>query len=275
MRLRVDFGYDGSGFAGWAAQPGLRTVESELAGAWATVLRTPPPKLTTAGRTDAGVHARGAVVHLDVDPSAYDDLPGRSDRTPAVAAVTRLNGVLPQDIRVREVRVAPEGFDARFSATSRRYSYRLADGWADPVRRGDTVSWRKPLDVEAMHEAANALVGLNDFAAFCKRREGATTVRTLLRYDWTRDDDGVLVATVIADAFCHSMVRSLVGVVVPVGEGRQPRYWPGEKLAARQRDSAILVMPSHGLCLEEVRYPRDDQLGVRARESRSVRSLED
>ena len=275
MRLRVDFGYDGAGFVGWAAQPGLRTVESELAAAWGTVLRTPPPKLTTAGRTDAGVHARGAVAHLDVDPSAYDDLPGRSDRTPGVAAVTRLNGVLPQDIRVRAVSVAPEGFDARFSATSRRYSYRLADGWADPIRRGDTVSWRKPLDVEAMHEAANALVGLNDFAAFCKRREGATTVRTLLRYDWTRDDDGVLVATVIADAFCHSMVRSLVGAVVPVGEGRVPRSWPGEKLAARQRDSAILVMPPHGLCFEEVRYPRDDQLGVRARESRSVRSLAD
>ncbi|KYH46063.1 tRNA pseudouridine(38-40) synthase TruA [Branchiibius sp. NY16-3462-2] len=275
MRLRVDFGYDGAGFAGWAAQPGLRTVESELTAAWATVLRTPAPKLTTAGRTDAGVHARGAVVHLDVDPSAYDDLPGRSDRTPDVAAVTRLNGVLPQDIRVRAVSVAPEGFDARFSASWRRYSYRLADGWADPIRRGDTVSWRKPLDVEAMHEAANALVGLNDFAAFCKRREGATTVRTLLRYDWSRDDDGVLVATVIADAFCHSMVRSLVGSVVPVGEGRVPRSWPGEKLAARQRDSAILVMPPHGLCLEEVRYPRDDQLGVRARESRSVRTLED
>lgn len=273
MRLRVDFGYDGAGFAGWAAQPGLRTVEAELTTAWATILRREPPKLTVAGRTDAGVHARGAVAHLDVDPSTYADLPGRSERTPDAAAVTRLNGVLPDDIVVRSVRAAPDGFDARFSATSRRYSYRIADQFPDPIRRGDTVAWRRPLDTEAMREASHALLGLNDFAAFCKRREGATTVRTLLRYDWQREDDGVLVATVIADAFCHSMVRSLVGAVVPVGEGRVPRSWPGEKLAAGQRDPAILVMPAHGLCLEEVSYPPDAQLAARASESRSVRSL--
>lgn len=269
----MDFGYDGTRFAGWAAQPGLRTVEAELGAAWGTVLRCAPPRLTVAGRTDAGVHARGAVLHLEVDPTAYADLPGRSDRTPAVAAASRLNGVLPDDIVVRSVQEVPAEFDARFSAISRRYSYRIADGFADPIRRGDTVAWRRPLDQEAMHEAASALVGLNDFAAFCKRREGATTVRTLLRYDWRRLPDGVLEATVIADAFCHSMVRSLVGAVVPVGEGRQPRSWPGQKLAARQRDSAILVMPPHGLCLEEVRYPPDDQLATRASEARSMRSL--
>lgn len=275
MRLRVDFGYDGTDFSGWAAQPGRRTVEQTLADAWATILRSEAPKLTVAGRTDAGVHARGAVCHLDVDEDLFAELPGRSDRAPADAARTRLNGVLPDDVLVHAVCVAPAGFDARFSAVSRRYLYRVADAQAvrDPLRRRDTVWCKASLEVEAMNEAASKLLGLNDFAAFCKKRAGATTVRTLLAYEWSRDTDGVLLGTVVADAFCHSMVRALVGAVLPVGEGRRPADWPAQVLRAAVRDPAVAVMPAHGLSLEEVSYPPDEALAVRAGQARAVRTL--
>ena len=281
MRIRLDFGYDGTDFSGWAAQPGLRTVEGELSAALTTMLRAPEPvRLTVAGRTDAGVHARGQVAHLDPDPAPWAQLPGvaernRAERSPEEAALRRLRGILPADIAVHAVSVAPPGFDARFSAVRRRYLYRLCDqpGAIDPLRRRDTVLARRPLDVDAMHAAARQLLGLHDFGAFCKRREGATTVRTLLDYAWRRADDGVLEATVVADAFCHSMVRSLVGAVVPVGEGRREVGWPAEVLAAAVRDPAVAVMPPHGLSLEEVVYPADDALAARAQEARAVRSL--
>ena len=276
VRVRVDFAYDGSDFSGWAAQPGLRTVEQVLSEALATVLRAPEPvRLTVAGRTDAGVHARGQVCHADVDPLAFARLPGRSDRTPVEAAVTRLNGVLPPDVVVREVSVAPDGFDARFSAVQRRYLYRICDRaeLADPLRRRDTVVVRHRLDVEAMHAAAQGLLGLQDFAAFCKKREGATTIRTLLDYAWSRAEDGTLLARVEADAFCHSMVRSLVGAVLPVGEGRQPVEWPAQVLTTGRRDPRVVVMPPHGLSLEAVSYPPAGEMAARARESRAVRTV--
>jgi tRNA pseudouridine38-40 synthase len=276
LRIRLDLGYDGTDFSGWAAQPGLRTVEGELSAALTTMLRAESPvRLTVAGRTDAGVHARGQVAHLDPEPAAWAALPGRSRRTPQEAALTRLRGMLPADIAVRAVGVANEGFDARFSALSRRYLYRLCDRppTADPLRRRDTVITKRELDVEAMHAAAQGLLGLNDFAAFCKRREGATTVRTLLDYAWRRAEDGTLEATVVADAFCHSMVRSLVGAVVQVGEGRRAATWPAEVMRAAVRDPGVTVMPPHGLSLEEVAYPDDSRLAARADEARAVRTL--
>lgn len=278
LRVRLDLAYDGTDFSGWAAQPGRRTVEGELSAAVTTLLRAPEPvRLTVAGRTDAGVHARGQVAHADVDPSAWATVPGRSDRAPEVAAVTRLNGILPPDVVVRRARVAPEGFDARFSAVRRRYLYRLCDDRAslDPLRRRDTAVTKQRLDVEAMDAAARSLVGLSDFAAFCKKREGATTVRTLLTYAWARLPDGTLAGTVEADAFCHSMVRALVGAVVPVGEGRRPVEWPAQVLAARRRDPSVAVMPALGLSLEEVVYPPDDELAARAEQARAVRVLSD
>lgn len=274
VRLRIDLSYDGTKFFGWAAQPGLRTVEDTLSAALTTVLRAPEPvRLVVAGRTDAGVHARGQVVHADVDPAAWEALPGRASRSPEQAAVIRLAGVLPSDVMVRAVRLAPAGFDARFSARYRRYLYRLCDQphLLDPLRRYETVLVRTPLDGAAMHQAAQSLLGLDDFAAFCKRRAGATTVRTLLEYSWRRAADGTLEATVVADAFCHSMVRSLVGVVLPVGQGRRPPQWPAQVLAVRSREATVQVMAPHGLSLEEVGYPADADLAARARESRSVR----
>jgi tRNA pseudouridine38-40 synthase len=276
LRIRVDLSYDGTAFSGWAAQPGRRTVEGALTDALTTLLRAPEPvRLTVAGRTDAGVHARGQVAHVDVDPGAWDRVRGRSTRPPEEAAATRLRGILPPDIGIRAVTRAPEGFDARFSAVQRRYRYRVCDdpARADPLRRHDTVLLRGPLDVAAMTAAAGALLGLHDFAAFCRRRKGATTVRTLLDYRWERVADGTVQATVVADAFCHSMVRALVGAVVPVGEGRMAPEVPREVLEGEVRDPRVKVMPPHGLSLEEVTYPPDDDVARRAAESRVRRVL--
>lgn len=277
MRIRLDLAYDGTDFSGWAAQPGRRTVEGELSAALTTVLRSPEPvRLVVAGRTDAGVHARGQVAHADIDDDAYAVVPGRSDRSPSAALATRLRGVLPGDVVVRSVTEAPSGFDARFAAIWRRYRYRICDDplALDPLRRKDTVLVGHPLDVDAMNTSASMLLGLNDFAAFCKKREGATTIRTLLSYEWARGDDGAVEGTVVADAFCHSMVRALVGCVVPVGEGRLAADFAKDILTGRVRDPRVKVMPPHGLSLEEVGYPPDSELAERAEEARATRTLE-
>ena len=255
VRIRIDLSYDGSGFSGWAVQPGLRTVQGDLEQALATVLRVPEVRVVCAGRTDTGVHARGQVTHADVpDGAAVGPL------------LRRLNGVLGPDVRVRRVLRAPEGFDARFSARWRRYAYRVADdpSLLDPLSRGHVLAWPRTLDLDAMNEAAAGLLGLHDFAAFCRRRDGATTVRTLLDLAWARDEAGVAVAGVRADAFCHSMVRSLVGCLFAVGEGRREPPWAAEVLAAGARDPAVWVAPALGLTLEEVCYPADDELAEQA-----------
>jgi tRNA pseudouridine38-40 synthase len=270
VRLRIDLAYDGGEFHGWAAQPGLRTVQGELEAALATVLRVVGVATVCAGRTDTGVHARGQVVHLDVEDDALVRAAGRSDGDPAESVTRRLNGVLPPDLRVRRVVAAPDGFDARFSPSWRRYAYRVCDGVPDPLARHAVLTWPRELDVDAMNDASAALLGLHDFAAFCKRREGATTVRTLIALSWVRDGD-LLTGTVCADAFCHHMVRSLVGCLLAVGEGRRATAWPSEVLAAGVRDAAVTVVPAHGLTLEEVGYPPDDQLVSRAEESRARR----
>ena len=277
LRLRLDFGYDGTAFSGWAMQPGKRTVETELSTALTLILRAPAPvRLVVAGRTDAGVHARGAVAHADVDPAGWALVPGRSTRSPAESALARLNGVLPADLVIHRVSVAPEGFNARFSATRRRYLYRICDQpeLLDPLRRADTLVHRHRLDVVAMHAASLGLLGLRDFAAFAKKREGATTIRTLIEFSWVRGADGVVEARVVADAFCRSMVRALVGAVLPVGEGRQPVEWPAQVLVAERRHPAVVVMPAHGLSLEEVSYPPDVEVGLQATASRFRRVLE-
>ena len=262
MRIRLDLAYDGTDFHGWATQPRLRTVQGELEAALATILRVGPVSVVCAGRTDAGVHARGQVVHLDVDEAP--DLE---------RLVRRLNGVLEPDVRVRRAVEAPPGFDARFGALRRRYAYRIADTPAavDPLSRREVLAWPRPLDLDAMNAAAALLVGRQDFASFCKQREGATTIRTLEELSWVRDGSGVAVGTVVADAFCHSMVRALVGCLIAVGEGRQPIAWAGEILRAETRDPAVAVVHAHGLTLEEVVYPADDELVARAEQTRAKR----
>ncbi|SDS02728.1 tRNA pseudouridine(38-40) synthase TruA [Jiangella sp. DSM 45060] len=275
LRVRLDLAYDGTDFSGWAAQPGRRTVQGVLEEALGRVLRIDPPRLTVAGRTDAGVHARGQVCHVDVPVTAWAAAPGRSDRPPAVALTRRLAGVLPGDVRVHGVAVAPSGFDARFSAVWRRYRYRVADTayGADPLLRGFVLWHDRPLDVDAMNAAAAGLLGEHDFAAYCRPREGATTIRELRVLSWERSDDGLAVATVEADAFCHNQVRAMIGALLLVGDGRRPADWPATVLAAGARDPGVVVIPPHGLTLEAVGYPPDAELAARAATARSVRTL--
>ena len=269
-RVRIDLSYDGGGFSGWARQPGQRTVQQVLEDALSQVLRADPPvQLTVAGRTDAGVHARGQVAHADLPLAAWLDA--------APVILRRLARLLPPDVRVRRIGVAPDGFDARFSALSRRYSYRVCDGVTgpEPLRRHDTLWARREIEIGPMNEAAALLLGEHDFAAFCRRRAGATTVRELLALSWTRPEATVAEATVIADAFCHSMVRALMGALLKVGDGARPPSWPAQVLTARVRDPGVPVVPPHGLCLEEVRYPPPGQLAQRALATRRVRPVLD
>jgi tRNA pseudouridine38-40 synthase len=275
VRLRLDLAYDGTDFHGWATQPRLRTVQGILEAALAQILRSESAPVTCAGRTDTGVHARGQVVHLDVDDEVLAASAGRSTRPPAEALLRRLNGILPDDVRVHRISTAPEGFDARFSAVWRRYAYRIADAPAlvDPLNRRWVLAWGRALDLEAMNEAATLLQGEHDFAAFCKKREGASTIRTLLELSWRRDDAGLAVATVRADAFCHNMVRALVGAMITVGEGRREPGWAGEVLRRGERDPRVTVVHAHGLTLEEVGYPDDAGLAAQADAARRVRTL--
>ena len=259
--------YDGSGFSGWARQPGQRTVQDAVEEALGRLLRMPsPPALTVAGRTDAGVNARGQVAHVDVPADSWERV--------GPSAVRRLSRLLPADVRVHTIGSAPDGFDARFSALWRRYSYRVCDDLAaaEPLRRHDTLWYRHRVDVGAMNEAAAACTGEHDFAAFCRRRAGATTLRALLRLEWARTSPPVATATIVADAFCHNMVRALVGALLKVGDGSKPVTWPGQVLAAGVRDPGVTVVPPHGLCLEEVRYPPPGQLSARAQATRRFRT---
>ncbi|WP_028644827.1 tRNA pseudouridine(38-40) synthase TruA [Nocardioides sp. URHA0020] len=266
MRFRIDLAYDGTDFRGWATQPGLRTVQAELQSALSTILRVGPVSVVCAGRTDAGVHARGQVVHVDLETAPEPAL-----------LLRRLNGLLPTDVRVRRLAAAPDGFDARFSALRRHYAYRIADTAEalDPLARAEVLAWPRRLDLDAMNQASTLLLGRHDFASFCKQREGATTIRTLEQLSWARDEAGLVVGTVVADAFCHSMVRSLVGCLISVGEGRRPVSWAGEILRATRRDPGVTVLHAHGLTLERVDYPGDDEMAARADQTRARRVAAD
>nr|WP_216217679.1 tRNA pseudouridine(38-40) synthase TruA [Amycolatopsis aidingensis] len=276
--MRLDVSYDGTDFSGWARQPDRRTVQGVLEDALA---RQPPgagvPRsVVVAGRTDAGVHATRQVVHADVVPLAGETRSGRlSVDSRGIPDLDRMryrwNRYLPADLRVLVARVAPSEFDARFSAVRRHYRYRVSDApWGvDPLRRRDTLAWGRPLDVDAMNAASVELLGLHDFAAFCKQRDGATTVRELQELSWRRVDEHLVEASVAADAFCHSMVRSLVGALLMVGDGRRSMDEPANQLESGVRGST--VAPAHGLTLEGVDYPSDGELAARAEQTRKLR----
>ncbi|TLM85457.1 tRNA pseudouridine(38-40) synthase TruA [Pseudarthrobacter sp. NamE2] len=279
LRIRVDLSYDGGPFSGWAVQPGLRTVQGVLEEALELLVRR-PVRVTVAGRTDAGVHARGQVVHLDLAEAEWLGLARGHEPDPAVAMLRRIRGALNRvlgnlhgAVEVHRIALAPEGFDARFSALWRRYSYRIADGPAlwDPLERYFTLWHKSPLDVALLNEGASQLLGLQNFLAFCKPREGATTIRDLQRFEFARGEDGVIVATVQADAFCHNMVRALVGSALYVGEGVVEPGWLHERLLARKRDAKSVLAAPHPLVLEEVAYPADGRLLARAELTRAVR----
>jgi tRNA pseudouridine38-40 synthase len=253
-RLRIDLSYDGTNFSGWAIQPDRRTVQQSIEEAISTVAQSKAETIV-AGRTDAGVHATGQVIHVDLPESLeLSDL------------AYKLNRILDEDVRINQIQIAPPAFHARFSALRRYYEYRILDEnkVIAPLSRFNTASWYRALDVDQMNHASALLLGTHNFAAFCKFREGATTIRTLETYKWRRDRDGNLVGDVVADAFCYSMVRNLVGAIVCVADGRKESNWISTLLENKERVSDSLVFPARGLSLYKVDYPDDAELLERA-----------
>ena len=259
-RLRLDIAYDGTNFFGWATQPGHRTLQDLVEEAISRISQTNIDSIV-AGRTDAGVHATGQVIHVDVPDAMFDRELTYLDLR------YKLNRILDEDVRIMNVSDAPQGFHARFSALRRYYSYKILDNndVIAPLSRHDVTSWYRPLDAAHMNEASKLLLGHHDFAAFCKFKVGGTTLRTLEKYEWHRTEAGLLVADVVADAFCYSMVRNLVGAVVCVADGRQSPAWIEQLLANKERVSDSLVFPARGLTLYQVDYPSNDQLLERAK----------
>jgi tRNA pseudouridine38-40 synthase len=265
LRLRLDLAYDGTSFYGWGKQPDRRTVQEEVEKAIAIISQSKIDSIV-AGRTDAGVHATGQVIHVDVPESINLD-----------EIAYKLNRILDTDVRVMGVSIAPPAFHARFSALRRHYTYRILDAnkVIPPLHRYDVASWYKPLAVDQLNEASALVLGDHDFAAYCKFREGATTIRQLQRFEWIRDSDGYLVGDIVADAFCYSMVRNLVGAVVCVADGRFGPEWIQETLANKVRVSDSLVFPACGLTLRQVDYPSDSELLERAAKTVARREAQD
>ncbi len=258
--LVLHVGYRGAGFSGYAEQEGQRTVAGELRRALETLLRR-PCELTCAGRTDAGVSALGQYVSLPVDGS---ELAGREPRR----LWRSLMALTPEDISVRGLYLAPEGFSARFDARERAYRYRIACGNAQPVLAWDHAWWlRAPLDAQAMDQAAQALVGEHDFTSFCKvssaamLREDGRSLSRFLRYvrvhETCEAGEDLVCVDVAGNAFLHNMVRIMVGSLVEVGRGNRRIEWVGEALAARDRRAAGPTAPAKGLVFERVTYPPD------------------
>lgn len=276
MRLRLDIGYDGTAFHGWARQTsGVRTVQGVIEEALSLVLRE-PVALTVAGRTDAGVHATGQVAHADISRASLEQrsLGGRPG-----SLVRRLAKLLDDDVRVFSVREVPMLFDARFAALSRSYTYRVTTNPAGalPTRARDTAVWGKPVDIEQMQLAADAMVGLHNFAAFCKPREHATTIREVSSFRWveasTDAERDLYEAHITADAFCWNMVRALTAACLTVGEGRRDLDWALGLLAKDARDPQVPLAPARGLTLTGVSYPRDEDLAARVAVTRDRRRL--
>ena len=292
LRVRLDIAYDGAPFSGWALQPGLPSVQGVLEDALFMLLRR-RVRLTVGGRTDAGVHARGQVAHVDLTTAEWNGMARGRELDPANAFLRRLTGTINRELTdgitgrgrsvrnsvpavvVRSATPAPQGFDARFSALWRRYSYAIADTTSgqDPLRRHTTLWYPAPLDVALLNQGAAHLLGMQDFAAFCKPRAGSTTIRELQRYEFVRGHDGVITATVQADAFCHNMVRALIGSTLRVGSGEMPPEWLAERLAARLKDARSTLAAPHPLVLEEIAYPGDDELAARADLTRARRNV--
>ena len=264
-RLRIDLAYDGTNFSGWAIQPDRRTVQEVVETALSTVAQSPATTIV-AGRTDAGVHATGQVIHVDLPETLeLDDL------------AYKLNRILDEDVRINNIEIAPPAFHARFSALRRYYEYRILDEnkVIQPLARLNTAPWYRPLDVDVMNRASALLLGTHNYAAFCKYREGATTIRTLETYQWRRDEEGCLVADVVADAFCYSMVRNLVGAIVCVADGRKDPAWISTLLEDKERVSDSLVFPARGLTLYKVDYPDAAELLERAKKTVARREEEE
>ncbi|HTN79899.1 MAG TPA: tRNA pseudouridine(38-40) synthase TruA [Acidimicrobiales bacterium] len=238
--------YDGSGFAGFAPNPGVATVGGELANAIERVARQ-PVTITCAGRTDAGVHAWGQVVTFDVEDRESLDLAGLQ------RSVNRLCGPA---IVVRDIELAPAEFDARFSAQWRCYRYTVLNrDVPDPFLAGTAWHVSTPLDLAGMRLGCDPFVGEHDFSSFCRKVDGKSLVRTVISADWDDLGDGVLRFEIVANAFCQQMVRAIVGTLVEVGQGKKHAGQVAAILRAKDRAFAGALAPPHGLSLWEVGYP--------------------
>jgi tRNA pseudouridine38-40 synthase len=248
-RLRVDLTYEGTNFSGWAKQPNERTVQEEVEKALGTITQTKVATIV-AGRTDAGVHAKHQVIHTD--------LPTQTDIN---NLSFRLNQILDADIRVLMAQWAPDNFHARFTAISRTYQYKIIDGGkvTAPLDRHDSTEWFRPLDIELMNSGSKLLLGVHDFFAFCKFREGGSTIKNLLTFNWYRDEKDVVICEISADSFRYNMVRNLVGAAVCVGEGRFKPEWMFDTLKNKERIPDSYVFPAKGLTLISVQYPPVEQ----------------
>ncbi|MGN6275734.1 MAG: tRNA pseudouridine(38-40) synthase TruA [Solirubrobacterales bacterium] len=240
--VRLDIEYDGSGFRGWARQPGLRTVQGDLETALATVLRE-PVELTVAGRTDTGVHARGQVASFTLAGEVPEDL------------MRRLNGVGPDDVAVTSARVVGDGFDARRDAKARTYRYRLlARSAPSPFEQGKALWWPHRVDREALDACAATLPGTHDFTAFTPTQtDHVRFERDILAARWEQNDD-MLSFLITADAFMRNMVRALVGTQLEVASGRRTVESFTKLLQGAPRTAAGDTAPPHGLYLESVSY---------------------
>lgn len=309
LRLRLDLSYDGGGFHGWARQPGLRTVQGcledalslithpakGLVGDWSPIWN---PRLVVAGRTDSGVHASHQVCHLDIPRPILDSCQGHMGSDPVLALKHRLIHLLPADIVLHNLLVAPPGFDARFSALERTYVYRICDHpeKMDPRLRGFVLPLETPLNVEDMNQALTACLGLHDYGSFATPNPGGTTIRKVRYAHWDRVqcqpsrrqsdshdpalppeipllESGLVYCTITADAFAHNMVRSLVKATVCVGQGKKSISWFKGKIQDPVREGDTGPIEACGLTLEDVRYPPDDQLASRAESIRARRTL--
>ena len=265
IRIRGKIAYDGKDFSGWGMQPDRRTVQGDLEDAISTLLRVDRVIVQCAGRTDAGVHATAQVIHFDI---AEKDAMEMKDLT------YKINAILPEDISIQELEVTTADFDARFAALSRSYEYLIYQGQRNPLLRDRAHRSYLPLDVQAMNDASQSLIGLHDFSAFCKKREGATTIRTLMKFDWSELPDGLIKVELEADAFCYSMVRGLIGAVLAIGEGKFDKAWLENYLAGKEREAHVFAAPALGLTLVDVKYPAPDEYAKRIAETLQVRDTD-
>lgn len=280
IRLRLDLAYRGEPFHGWARQPQLLTVQGRLEEALTLITRR-KAQLTVAGRTDAGVHARGQVAHLDVPAEFWCSLSrGReeNDQMRGERLRARVEGLAGRGLNgalvLKQISVVSGDFDARFSALSRTYRYLICDDpWAVDPCRLDMVRTSSPLDTEKMQVAAQAFCGEHDFLPFAKPREGATTVRTLHSFNISRPSPGIVQAVIRADAFCHSQVRFMMGALIEIGRGKQNDNWIVELLEAGVRDQRVPLADGRGLTLWEVTYPPAEQYAAQAQKAKVVRTL--
>ena len=262
IRIRGKIAYDGKDFSGWGMQPDRRTVQGELENAISTLLRVDRVIVQCAGRTDAGVHATAQVIHFDI---------AEKDAMEMKDLAYKINAILPEDISIQELEVTTPDFDARFAALSRSYEYLIFQGPRNPLLRYRAYRSWAPLDVTAMNDASQSLIGLHDFSAFCKKREGATTIRTLMKFVWTETPDGLIKVELEADAFCYSMVRGLIGAVLAIGEGKFDKAWLENYLAGKEREAHVFAAPAWGLTLVDVKYPEPGDYAKRIAETLQAR----